>query len=1268
MNTSLRLRSALLLVFLPLTSAYPLWADVIYVDANAAGANNGTSWTDAFKYLQNALAAAGSATEICVAQGTYRPDMDTAHPGGTNDRTATFQLKNGVALYGGFPVGGGIRDPSIYKTIFSGDINVSADNSDNSYHVVTGTNTDSSAILDGFTITAGYANGFSSNNFGGGMYNNSGSPIVTTCAFTGNFAVERGGGMCNLQSNPTVTNCIFSGNSSDNIGGGMYNNIFSSPTITNCTFSDNSAVLGGGGMYNRSNPTMTNCTFSGNSAYSGGGVYSNYYQSPKLTNCILWGNTASLGPQIYDGSYPGAPTVSFSDIQGGWAGTGNINANPLFVDANGPDNIPGTEDDNLRLSPGSPCIDTASNTAVPAVLTTDLDGKDRFVDGDCNGMATVDMGAFEFAPADIGDFDSDCYVDLYDYAVIAASWLQNDPLSDIAPTPAGDGMVDAADLAVLAEHWLEEIQYYEISEPVYEYPIDNVVTNRNSQIIDATHTTIPVNTARTQTITSIGASVPIISSRITVAQAIDHVSYGSDAILCVNGSMLEYTTDLINYTTICNFSSICAVGDVNTIYSYGAAYHRGYAYGSNWYLSVGDSDGEYDPDNYSGILIKSADKGQTWTEILKTKNGILYFDIKEDMLLVGEYHSYINDVTTSGRNLFLSTDAGETFKKIYDYGPIQDNGNPNHFHGGLILDANTVYVGYGDGLNEKTWKLTRPSPDWVEGTNWHKTPLTRHGYTPARWAHKDGKVYLTREIGSLGAIEAILAMDTSTDEVSSVFYIPRAVDSPTYAPYISGMDYGTFGILNDNGVLYATLLNYTSTCPKAGLIASADGVNWTTLFRDPSIYGVKYLVGTATINGIRYVIGRYCNAYNNAQVIAFPVGNVKSKTAVCVQKGFTNHLARMNVDYLNDQWQYFSSSLYDGVGTQDTGLVGHGMKYTAYDNSCSIPGLFKGDIKFSDDYKWAGNYPSTGDYISFSFYFKQSQRFIGLVDDAVGGSYWSVSATNALFNNTNNRNLLAYSSNWLPYSWFNKCNDAGNRTSYISLTVRSQNEYSQPFYRDGITTIFDRLTLAYSADRWIENPAPLMADCTGETLIPGVVADEYVVLPAAVEGKAWTLAFDWYPMSGYKSYPYAADYPTLPIATIIGTGGSYIDLDWDRHNAKFKLTDIDSDATLTPPVAAIDWQQADCVKIAIVCDGTDSVLYMWMPESFAVNSDYDGIIDTGDDADSIGLANIPIAFRLGTDHSESNIGAGCYTNIRIFDSALSSSDVAVVFNNVDSMK
>jgi hypothetical protein len=144
----------------------------IYVDTDASGANNGTSWDDAFTILQPALEAAVSGDQIWVAAGIYTPTLEFT-PG--EPRTATFQMKNGVEIYGGFdPSVGDVdwedRDWVSNQTVLSGEIGV-AGNADNSYHVFyhpVGTSLDSSAILDGFRVVGGYANGSSNHNSGGG--------------------------------------------------------------------------------------------------------------------------------------------------------------------------------------------------------------------------------------------------------------------------------------------------------------------------------------------------------------------------------------------------------------------------------------------------------------------------------------------------------------------------------------------------------------------------------------------------------------------------------------------------------------------------------------------------------------------------------------------------------------------------------------------------------------------------------------------------------------------------------------------------------------------------------------------------------------------------------------------------------------------------------------------------------------------------------------------------------------------------------------------
>jgi len=228
-----------------------------YVNDDATGANNGNSWTDAYTSLQSALADS-NCTEIWVAAGVYYPD-NTLYA--DNERSATFTLKNDVAIYGGFAGTETALSERNWRgnlTILSGDIDQNDINADsnyiaetttdiqgsNAYHVVTGGGTNSSAVLDGFVITAGQADDANwPNERGGGMYNQSSSPTLRNLIFSGNFAVFYGGGMTNYNSSsPTLTNVTFSGNSATNgSGGGMFNANLSNPTLTNVAFSGNSA-------------------------------------------------------------------------------------------------------------------------------------------------------------------------------------------------------------------------------------------------------------------------------------------------------------------------------------------------------------------------------------------------------------------------------------------------------------------------------------------------------------------------------------------------------------------------------------------------------------------------------------------------------------------------------------------------------------------------------------------------------------------------------------------------------------------------------------------------------------------------------------------------------------------------------------------------------------------------------------------------------------------------------------------------------------------
>jgi hypothetical protein len=271
-------------------------ATIYYVDAaKDDDTGNGQSWDNAKKTLQAALdLAVNTGDQVWVKAGIHYP---TEEVGGEGDRYRTFQMKNGVEIYGGFAENAEEwedRDFESNVTVLSGDIGTVGDNSDNCYHIFYhpfGLNLNSSAVLDGFTITGGNANGTDPHNLGGGMHNYYSSPTIRNCKIEYNNASSNGGGLFNFQSSPEFTDCNISDNIATRYGGGILN-VLSSPEFTDCNISNNEATIDGGGMYNdNSESTLTDCTISNNSANNGGGFY-NYDRSSTFTDCTISYNNA----------------------------------------------------------------------------------------------------------------------------------------------------------------------------------------------------------------------------------------------------------------------------------------------------------------------------------------------------------------------------------------------------------------------------------------------------------------------------------------------------------------------------------------------------------------------------------------------------------------------------------------------------------------------------------------------------------------------------------------------------------------------------------------------------------------------------------------------------------------------------------------------------------------------------------------------------------------------------------------------------------------
>lgn len=311
----------------------------IHVDASATGNNNGTSWTDAFTDLQDALDAYCNGADIWVAAGTYKPSKDPFGNASPSDvRSKTFFLPDGIKIYGGFAgteTALSQRDIANNASILSGNIGAIASEIDNTYHVVLASadaSTGVGVIIDGFSVTAGYAgdgspvwvngniifnsdgcgihtlNGTNilSNNTiynntagsGGGVYTINGTNILDNNTVHNNLA-SIGGGIVFRGGNNLLDNNSVYGNTAINSGGGVYTEN-SNTTLSNNFIHDNSGFEGAGIFTANGTNTLVNNIILNNSAnYNGGGIY--YLNGMNtLVNNTIYGNTANnYGGGIY---------------------------------------------------------------------------------------------------------------------------------------------------------------------------------------------------------------------------------------------------------------------------------------------------------------------------------------------------------------------------------------------------------------------------------------------------------------------------------------------------------------------------------------------------------------------------------------------------------------------------------------------------------------------------------------------------------------------------------------------------------------------------------------------------------------------------------------------------------------------------------------------------------------------------------------------------------------------------------------------------------
>jgi hypothetical protein len=419
------------------------FAGHIFVDSAASGDNTGCNWTNAYNRLQDALYHAKPGYSVHVAEGTYYPDL--GFDVNDDDQQAIFIIPDSVTILGGYPSGGGARDPDSFPSILSGEIQQDTLYSNNSNTIVSTEGVSNQTVVDGLVITGGNAYVWYNKGQGAGVES---SPVLRNCVFKDNhitygvfynyayfygvtnpslidcrFIDNHSSGTGILvnssfyytQCNPLILNCLFQGNYNSNIGGAMINYASSygvcSPEIINCNFIDNTSGNYGGAIGNDTYstgvcaPQITNCTFYYNSSYyiRSGSIY-NDASSPVVNNCILWG-TDTL--EVWNG---GVSTPYFRNciVQNsgstnwksafGVDGGNNIDSFPAFID---------TTNFDMRLSATSPAIDAGDTTGLDIPLF-DLAHNYRIAG------VTIDIGCYEHGSGPYGtttfgtDYRTEC--------------------------------------------------------------------------------------------------------------------------------------------------------------------------------------------------------------------------------------------------------------------------------------------------------------------------------------------------------------------------------------------------------------------------------------------------------------------------------------------------------------------------------------------------------------------------------------------------------------------------------------------------------------------------------------------------------------------------------------------------------------------------------------------------------------------------------------------------------------------------------------------
>ncbi|MCP4437438.1 MAG: T9SS type A sorting domain-containing protein [Aureispira sp.] len=856
----------------------------VYVNTNATGTNDGTSWTNAYTSLQSALESSTAGTHIWVAQGTYKPSKDQTGSIPLYDKNKTFVIPDSIQVYGGFLGTETLltqRNWKLYPTILEGDLGGGI----NTVHVVylKPSGTSVQTVLDGMIVQ----NGAADNSSGGGLYSNYYCyAVIRNCIFRDNSGRDGGAIYIGNQGSPQIINCEFINNGTtyhSSKGGAVCLNYVDSCKVINCLFYNNTCTYAGGGLYViGANNEISNCTFVGNSTGPANKIakalacYGTATHLSMVNNCIFYENYPATQNDDFDGSYADIKnciselgTANYTLTSGG--GLSNlISGDPLFID-------PSNENYNIECN--SPAADVGDTTGV-TVNSIDLDMQIRIF------RSKIDLGAYENQDV-VGIDASDLNICMGDYVTLSGT-------CDSAYTWT-NGVVDGVAFipSVTTTYTCTGVQTGQTAQVTIRVITlaDETVNAANNRVCMGESTTVALGSSK------LGASYFLID---------DSTDLIVDGPFAGTGTGLNFNTGAINDTTTYN-----VYGGVNTIEK--TINKALYFNGSQKITTLTNIP---TTNNYS---VEAWIYPQT-----KSTSHVIMSTYRNVSSSTTPYSQFIWNVTTTGA-FSLTTRTASTYGSIttpdvvthnawnhvamtFDNGTITFYVNGIAVHTGAITPTSytTGYGLYLGGNNSNTYKLKGKMD---EARIWTKT-LTASEVLANMNACLDGTetdLYAYYELEENGTAT------TTIDKVAGE------------TAYLGGTTWvdGVVGCENEVAFPKGSSLEFSGSYEK---VTTSYSMPTTTNFSveawiNPIATTGKKIIsnysGSGTLNAGEFYFDTY-NTTNNGQGLRFTIGNSTTTVANVLTLGEWNHVA---ATFNNGAITLYVNGISVGTGSGSTSAL-----------------------------------------------------------------------------------------------------------------------------------------------------------------------------------------------------------------------------------------------------------------------------------------------------------------------------------------------------------